>query len=110
MGMMIQELESQVHSWTPQEKARVFTLLAPDPSYVWPGVQRTPGVCGGDARIAGTRITISLLEGWRRLGLTDSQILQSYPHLTHDDLSNAWTYVVAHMGEIERQIRQNEQA
>ena len=43
------------------------------------GIERTPGVCGGDACIAGTRIPVWVLEGFRRLGWTDATILASYP-------------------------------
>jgi uncharacterized protein (DUF433 family) len=35
------------------------------------GIERTPGVCGGDACIAGTRIPVWVLEGFRRLGWTE---------------------------------------
>ena len=34
-------------------------------------IVKTPGVCGGDARIKGTRITVWGLEEWRRLGWSD---------------------------------------
>lgn len=34
------------------------------------GVEATPGVCGGSACIAGTRIPVWLLEQGRRLGMS----------------------------------------
>ncbi len=74
------------------------------------GIESTPGVCGGDPRIAGTRITVWTLEHYRRLGLTEAQILGAYPALRATDLVNAWSYVAGHRDEIERQIRENEEA
>jgi uncharacterized protein (DUF433 family) len=108
--MTYRELEAQVIALPPADKARLFQLLAPEMTHVWPGIEKTPGVCGGDARIAHTRISVWVLEGWRRSGLTDAQILQSYPTLTATDVANAWTYVTAHQDEIDEAIRRNEAA
>lgn len=73
-------------------------------------IESTPDVCGGDPRIAGTRIPVSTLEQYRRLGMTEARILASYPGLQAADLVNAWAYFAAHPGEIDRQIRENEEA
>jgi uncharacterized protein (DUF433 family) len=56
------------------------------------GIESTPGVCGGDQRIAGTRIPVWTLEHYRRLGLTEAQILGAFPALRATDLVNAWSY------------------
>ena len=53
------------------------------------GIESTPGVCGGDPRIAGTRIPVWTLEHYRRLGLTEAQILGAFPALRATDLVNA---------------------
>jgi len=45
------------------------------------GIEKTPEVCGGSACIAGTRIPVWVLEGYRRLGWTEARILASYPGL-----------------------------
>lgn len=74
------------------------------------GIEATPGVCGGEPRIAGTRIPVWVLEQYRRLGLTESQLLDAYPTLRAKDLVNAWAYVAEHAGAIEQQIRENEEA
>jgi uncharacterized protein (DUF433 family) len=73
------------------------------------GIEATPGVCGGDPRIARTRIPVWTLERYRRLGLREAQILEAYPGLRAADLVNAWAYVADHPDEIERQIRENEE-
>ncbi len=71
------------------------------------GIESTPEVCGGDARIAGSRIPVWTLEQYRRLGLTEAQILAAFPTLRATDLVNAWSYVALHLDEIDRQIREN---
>jgi uncharacterized protein (DUF433 family) len=55
-----------------------------------PGIERTPGVCGGSARIRKFRIPVWLLEQMRRLGVTEADMLDAYPSLTAEDLVNAW--------------------
>ncbi|NEO64576.1 MAG: DUF433 domain-containing protein, partial [Moorea sp. SIO4G2] len=37
-------------------------------SNIWTGIEKTPGVCGGDARIANTRIPVWVLVQARNLG------------------------------------------
>lgn len=73
-------------------------------------ISKTPGVCGGDACIRKTRITVWGLVEWRRLGLSDDQILAQIEGLTPDDLASAWDYAATHPEEIERAIRENEEA
>lgn len=73
-----------------------------------PGIETRPGVCGGAACIVHTRIPVWVLEQSRRLGLSDADLLRSYPTLRADDLTNAWAYVRRHRDEIDLQIRENE--
>jgi uncharacterized protein (DUF433 family) len=74
------------------------------------GVERSEGICGGEARIVGTRIPVWSLEQGRRLGFTDDELLANYPSLRRDNLVAAWAYVAAHPAEIEQSIRDNEAA
>jgi uncharacterized protein (DUF433 family) len=76
----------------------------------FPGIESTPGVCGGEARILRTRIPIWVLEQARRSGVSEADLLRSYPTLRAEDLVHAWAYVRAHREEIEREIRENEEA
>ncbi|MFO0953278.1 MAG: DUF433 domain-containing protein [Isosphaeraceae bacterium] len=71
------------------------------------GIEHTPGVCGGNPRIAGTRIPVGTLEQYRRLGVAEAKILEAFPGLRAADLVNAWSYVAAHADEVERQILEN---
>src|SRR5207244_3733883 len=72
-------------------------------------VTKTPGICGGDACIHGTRIPVWVLVNYRRLGGSDAEILQSHPSLTKEDLQAAWDYASGHKGEIDTAIRENEE-
>jgi uncharacterized protein (DUF433 family) len=74
------------------------------------GIESSAGVCGGDPRIANTRISVWTLEQYRRLGMSEAQLLAAYPGLRAADLVNAWSYVAEHRDEIDRQIRENEEA
>jgi uncharacterized protein (DUF433 family) len=73
-------------------------------------IEKTPGVCGGEARIGASRVTVWALEQLHRLGLDDAGILESYPEMTQDDLDAAWAYVEANRAEIESAIHENEKA
>ncbi len=95
---------------TRAEKARLLQALARDLGEAFPGIESAPGVCGGEPRIAGTRIPVWVLEQARRLGATEADLLRSYPTLRAEDLVNAWAYVRSHRDEIERQISENEAA
>ena len=92
------------------EKAQVLQWLARDLSGASPGIESTPGVIGGDPCIVRTRIPVWLLVQARKLGMSEADILQSYPSLTAEDLINAWAYYASHRAEIDRQIEENETA
>ena len=72
-------------------------------------IVKTPGVCGGDPRIIGTRIPVWILERMRQFNISESEILRSYPTLVAVDLVQAWAYADNHRAEIEVQIRENEE-
>jgi uncharacterized protein (DUF433 family) len=46
----------------------------------------------------------------RRLGISEVQLLQDYPHISAADLVNAWIYADVYPEEIEAAIRLNEAA
>ena len=73
-------------------------------------IERTPGVCGGDARIAGTRIPVWLLVAYRKDGVAEERLLEFYPSLTLADLSAAWWRYAENREEIERAILEQEEA
>ena len=57
-----------------------------------------------------TRIPVWGLEGYRRAGWGDAQILENFPTLRPEDLTHAWAYVAANKKEIEQALRENAEA
>ena len=84
--------------------------VARDLGEAFPGIESTPGVCGGEPCIVRTRIPVWVLVQARRLGTSEADLLRSYPTLRAEDLANAWAYTRAHQEEIEQQILANETA
>lgn len=72
--------------------------------------EKTPGVSGGEACVAGTRIPVWTLEGYSRLGWSEAEILENFPTLRASDLAQAWAYVSARRFEIDQAILANEEA
>ena len=85
-------------------------LAVRDLGEAFPGIESTPGVCGGEPCIVRTRIPVWVLERARQLGTSEADLLRCYPTLRAEDLANAWAYVRAHRDEIEQEIRENEEA
>ncbi|RUT08830.1 hypothetical protein DSM106972_008830 [Dulcicalothrix desertica PCC 7102] len=108
--MTLKELESQILALPSTEKAVIIQSLTQTINIGAKGITKTPGVCGGEACIAGTRIAVWLLVEARRIGITEAQLLQDYPHISAADLVNAWVYAEAHPEEIEAVIHANEVA
>lgn len=73
-------------------------------------VEKTANVCGGDACIRNTRITVHGLVHYRQLGFSDQRLLEVIQGLTPEDLAAAWDYYGSHAAEIEEAIRLNEEA
>ena len=87
----------------------VANQSAVSPAKSW--IQKTSGVCGGDACIRNRRIPVWLLVRSRQLGMSDEQIRAEYdPPLTQADLDAAWEYYEQHREETHELIRRNEDA
>ena len=106
----LQEAERLIATLKRAEKAQVLQWVARDLGDAFPGIESNPGVCGGEPCLVRTRIPVWLLEQARRLGVTESELLRSYPTLRAEDLTNAWAYVRANRAEFEQQIQENEEA
>ena len=73
-------------------------------------IESIEGICGGEPCIVRTRIPVWVLVQARKLGMSEADLLKSYPTLRAEDLANAWAYYRSHRDEIEQQIRENEKA
>src|SRR5205809_8097910 len=110
MSTALQDAEKLLPALSRAEKAQLLQSVISDLGEAYPGIESTPGVCGGEPCIVRTRIPVWVLEQARRLGSTEADLLRSYPTLRADDLANAWAYVRAHRDEIDEQIRENAEA
>lgn len=106
----VQEAEQIIESMTRGEKAELLRWIVLDLGDSYPGIEFTPGVCGGEPRVVRTRIPVWLLAQAKNLGAGDAKILECYPTLRAEDLVNAWGYIRSHKSEIEAQIKENEEA
>ncbi|PAX53868.1 DUF433 domain-containing protein [Brunnivagina elsteri] len=107
--MTLKELEKQLLALTTVEKTQAIQILVQSLTNTWQGIEKTPGVCGGDACIVSTRIPIWSLVNNRDLGMSDAEILKAFPSLSAVDLANSWAYANAHKIEIEEAIRENDE-
>lgn len=69
-----------------------------------PLIEKTPGICGGNARIRGSRIPVWTLVSFRIQGASAQELLLNYPRLTPEDLEAAWAYYASNQVEIDRII------
>jgi uncharacterized protein (DUF433 family) len=110
MSAAIDQAAQLLAQMTRAEKAQLLQIVARDIGDSFPGIESTPGVCGGEPCIVRTRIPVWALEQARRLGTSEADLLRAYPTLRAEDLTNAWAYVRAHRGDIDQQIVENEAA
>jgi len=76
---------------SPGEKAQLLQWITHDLGRATPGIEKTPGVCGGACAHRPYANTLWLLEQARRLGTTEVEILRCYRTLRAENLANAWT-------------------
>jgi len=106
----LSEIEALLPDLSAVEKAQLLYKIVRDISNGYAGIEHTPDVCGGSARIKGTRIPVWSLVQFRNLGASEAEILTHYPSLRAEDLVNAWAYADAHIDEITGDIARNEMA
>ena len=104
------EAERLLRELTRAEKAQLLQRIVQDLGDAFPGIESRPDVCGGEPCIVRTRIPVWVLVRARQGGVTEADLLRSYPTLRAEDLTNAWAYSRAYQDEIEQQIRENEEA
>lgn len=107
---LLQEAEKLLGAMTRAEKAQLLQWVVRDLGDAFPGVDSTPGVCGGEPCVIRTRIPVWVMVQARRLGVSEAELLQCYPTLRAEDLANAWAYARTHGDELDAQIRENEAA
>jgi uncharacterized protein (DUF433 family) len=99
--MITKELRQTLLTLSPEGKTEIMQLLD--------GINKTPQVVSGNARIRNTRIPVWSLFQSRQMGASDLEILEAYSELTPADLTNAWFYTETFPSEIESAIAANEE-
>jgi uncharacterized protein (DUF433 family) len=73
-------------------------------------IEKTPGVCGGRACIAGHRIRVMDIVGWHeKRGQSIAQIVEMFPGISRADIHAALAYYFDNIEEIESDIRKDEE-
>jgi uncharacterized protein (DUF433 family) len=74
-------------------------------------IEKTPGVVGGKARIAGHRIRVLDIVAWHeKQGKSPDEIVALFPGITLADVHAALAYYFDHREEIESEFRQEAEA
>lgn len=71
-------------------------------------IRKTPGICGGAARIRDTRIPVWTIIAYQQQGATDSELLRNHPGLTPHDIQAALNYYERNREEIDQWLAENE--
>jgi uncharacterized protein (DUF433 family) len=95
---LVDSLIQVIESLSPEESTLLLTKLQVR------AIQKTPGICGGDARVRNTRIPVWTLVSFRQQGADSAELLRNYPGLTPADLNAAWAYYSHHSDEIDQAI------
>ena len=102
---VLKQTEMAIAGLSDRDRKTLFKKFSRDANE---GIEKNDGVMGGVACIHRTRIPVWLLYRARQLGLSEGDLLKSYPGLAAEDLVNAWSYAESHIDEIESQIQANE--
>ena len=87
---------------TPE--SQISNVISTDHPYI----VRVQGVCGDSPIIEGTRLSVRLMVGWVRLGMTVDEILDEYPELTKAQAEDALAYYKDHPEEIEAEFAEQD--
>jgi uncharacterized protein (DUF433 family) len=69
-------------------------------------IVKTPGTCGGRARIAGHRVRVQDIVIWsEHRGMTPDEIVSHIPSITLADVHSALAFYFDHVQEIQDEIR-----
>src|SRR5271165_5384069 len=72
-------------------------------------IEKKPGVCGGKACVAGTRIRVQDIYVWHELrGQSPDEIVTNFPQLTLADVHAAMAYYWDNAQEIQQEMAQAE--
>ena len=95
-----------INSWVLASRPMLIVCWKSMP----PEIVRTPGTCGGRARIDGHRIRVmDIVIPYERHGLSPDEIVLQLPSLRLSEVHAALAYYYDHTQEIENDIREDVQ-
>ncbi len=71
-------------------------------------IHKTPGICGGAARIRDTRIPVWTIVAYQQQGANEAELLYNYSGLTLQDLEAVANYYDRNREEIDGWLAENE--
>ncbi len=107
MTISFNQVEDFISKLSLSKKVQLLYKISKDLGETFPGIEKTPNICGGSACIIRTRIPVWTLVSFKKAGLTDDALLASYPTLRSQDLNNAWAYYQVNKKEIDTDIEEN---
>ena len=107
MTLPFSQVEALVSKLSSTKKAHLLYFISKNLGEPFPGIEKTPNVCGGSACIIRTRIPVWTLVAFKKLAMNDAALLNAYPALRQQDLNNAWAYFKSNKKEIELDIQEN---
>jgi len=76
----------------------------------YPHIVRNPDILAGEPTIAGTRIAVrNIIERARYMPIIE-ELCETYPHLTREEVEEAFAFYDDHRAEIDRYIAENDAA
>jgi uncharacterized protein (DUF433 family) len=73
-------------------------------------ITKSPGICGGEACIAGHRIRVADIAVWHeRRGYSPDEVVDVFPGITLADVHSALAYYFDHRDEIEKELAEDGQ-
>lgn len=95
---LVESLAEAVNALSQEDYSLFQSIL------ITKNIQKTPGVCGGHARIRNTRIAVWTLISLANQGIDDDEMLRDFPGLVPIDMLAARTYYRANSEEIDAVI------
>jgi uncharacterized protein (DUF433 family) len=75
---------------------------------IGPIIEATPGICGGRARLAGTRVPVHRIARYHRLGYAPEEMLGLLNSLSLSQIYAALAYALANPEEIQESLREED--
>lgn len=104
---LLEEATTILPKMSNSEIAQLVQAASQKIAIDFPGIEKTPNVCGGSACIIRTRIPVWSIVEYMLVGVEKEKLLLNFPTLRAQDLANAWAYYDANKVEIDAEIAEN---